>query len=148
MHHTYNFTIFACCLLFSMCLYCSTHTFLVKVDSFLENMLPDCDGTCHVESCISCTLQSPASVGRIILKVASPVTLQLCAETKIEGRRCCPPQRAFNTASPLSGLSRVGSSRRKLQKPKSVSASAKRSMRPPRIPPGLPFPDPVRPYFY
>ena len=22
--------------------------------------------------------------------------LQLCAETKIEGRRCCPPQRAFN----------------------------------------------------
>ena len=36
-------------------------------------------------------LQSP-----ILYCMLSFANLQLCAETKIEGRRCCPPQRAFN----------------------------------------------------
>ena len=43
-------------------------------------------------------LQSPTS--QCILPIAN---LQLYAEHKIEGRQCCRPQRAFNTASPCSG---------------------------------------------
>ena len=48
----------------------------------------------------------------------------------------------LNTASPLSGLSRVrGTKQKHPTTAESVPASAKRSMRPPRIPPGPTFPD-------
>ena len=63
-------------------------------------MLPGFSGTHHFESCISghptAVLQSP-----ILHCVLSFANLQLCAETKIEGRRCCPPQRAFNSCYPF-----------------------------------------------
>ena len=63
--------------------------------------------------------------------------LELPCRSKIEGRRCCPPQRAFNrnTASPLPG-SAVLEHRSRNAEAEAVSASAKRSMRPSRLPPG------------
>ena len=46
-------------------------------------------------------------MGRVILKIASPVTLQLCAETKIE-----PSTAASEPSSEASELSSEGSERR------------------------------------
>ena len=83
---------FVCHLLIHVCMYYSTPHFLLNVGRFFEDVLPVLNGKHNSAS----RIDAKSSETPILLSLAS---LQLCARSKIEGRRCCPPQRAFNNSS-------------------------------------------------